>query len=67
MLHQIKAPQFYTNLGFKSQLLNPPVKGNIQGLYAEPNKGTTILYQFRFQKLVLNPSVKGKIQGLFDF
>ena len=32
--------------------------------YAAPNKGTTILYWFRSQKL-LNPPVSGKIQGLF--
>ena len=29
MLHQIKAPQFYTDLG----LQNPPVSGKIQGLF----------------------------------
>ena len=29
MLHQIKAPQFYTDKG----LLNPPVIGKIQGFF----------------------------------
>ena len=33
--------------------------------YAAPNKGTTILYQFRPPKTVLNPLANGKIQGLF--
>ena len=33
--------------------------------YAEPNKGTTILYRFRSPKTLLNPPVNGKIQGLF--
>ena len=33
MLHQIKAPQFYTDLGLQRQLLNPPVNGTIQGLF----------------------------------
>ena len=32
MLHQIKAQQFYTNLGIK-RLLNPPVNCKIQGLF----------------------------------
>ena len=32
MLHQIKAPQFYTNLGLKT-VLNPPVNDKIQGLF----------------------------------
>ena len=36
--------------------------------YAAPNKGTTILYWFRYPKTVLNPPVNGKIQELFkDF
>ena len=46
-------------------MLNPPVKGKIPRLYAAQNKGTTILYQFMFQKSVLNPPVTDKIQGLF--
>ena len=41
MLHQIKAPQFYTDLGLQRQclirspkaVLNPPVNGKIQGLF----------------------------------
>ena len=32
MLHQIKAPQFYCDLGLQ-RLLNPPVNGKIQGLF----------------------------------
>ena len=32
MLHQIKAPQFYTDLVSK-KLLNPPENGKIQGLF----------------------------------
>ena len=27
MLHQIKAPQFYTDLGLQKTVLNPPVNG----------------------------------------
>ena len=33
--------------------------------YAAPNKGTTILYWFRYPKTVLNPPVNAKIQRLF--
>ena len=33
MLPQIKAPQFYTDLGLKKTLLNPPVNGKFQGLF----------------------------------
>ena len=33
MLHQIKAPQFYTDLGLQKTLLNPPVNGKTQGLF----------------------------------
>ena len=29
----IKAPQFYINLGPQKKLQNPPVNGNIQGLF----------------------------------
>ena len=32
MLHQIKAPQFYTVFRSPKTLLNPPVNGKIQGL-----------------------------------
>ena len=33
MLHQIKAPQFYTDFRSSKTLLNPPVNGKIQGLF----------------------------------
>ena len=33
MLHQINAPQFYTDLGLQKKMLNPPVTGKIQGLF----------------------------------
>ena len=33
MLHQIRAPQFYTDLDLQRQVLNPPVNGKIQGLF----------------------------------
>ena len=33
MLYQIRAPQFYTDLGLQKTLLNPPVDGKIQGLF----------------------------------
>ena len=32
MLHQIKAPQFYTDLGLQ-KVLNPLANGKIQGLF----------------------------------
>ena len=32
MLHQIKAPQFYTDLGLQKHFY-PPVNGKIQGLF----------------------------------
>ena len=32
MLHQIKAPQFYTDLGLQKTVLNPLANGKIQGL-----------------------------------
>ena len=32
MLHQIKAPQFYTDVGLQT-LMNPPLNGKIQGLF----------------------------------
>ena len=32
MLHQIKAPQFYTDLGLQKRVLNPLANGKIQGL-----------------------------------
>ena len=33
MLHQIKAPQFYTDIGLKKPVLNPLANGKIQGLF----------------------------------
>ena len=33
--------------------------------YAAPNKGTTILYRFRYPTTLLNPPINGSIQGLF--
>ena len=33
MLHQMKAPQFYTDLGLQKTMLNPLADGKIQGLY----------------------------------
>ena len=33
MLHQIKAPQFYTDLGLQKTGLNPLANGKIQGLF----------------------------------
>ena len=33
MLHQIKAPQFYTDFRSPKTLLNPSVNGKIEGLF----------------------------------
>ena len=33
MLHQMKALQFYTDLGHQKPVLDPPVNGKIQGLF----------------------------------
>ena len=33
MLHQIKAPQFYTDLDLQKTVLNPLADGKIQGLF----------------------------------
>ena len=33
MLHQIKTPQFYTDLGLQKTVLNPFANGKIQGLF----------------------------------
>ena len=33
MLHQIKAPQFYTDLGLQKTALKPLANGKIQGLF----------------------------------
>ena len=52
MLHQIKAPQFYTDLGLKKTLLNPPVNGKIQGLFkAFECLSSTFQGKFNFQGL----------------
>ena len=32
-MHQIKAPQFYTELGLQKSVLNPLANGKIQGLF----------------------------------
>ena len=51
MLHQIKAPQFYTDLGSKTPL-NPPVNGKIQGLFkAFECFSSTLQGKFNFQGL----------------
>ena len=51
MLHQIKAPQFYTDLGLK-KLMNPPVNGKIQGLFkAFECFSSTFQGKFYFQVL----------------
>ena len=53
MLHQIQAPQFYTDLGFPKTLLNPPVNGKIQGLFkAFKCFSSTFQDNFYFQVLV---------------
>ena len=54
MLHQIKVPQFYTYLGLKKILLNPPVHVNakIQGLFkAFESFSRTFQGKFYFQGL----------------
>ena len=33
MLHQIKAPQFYTDSGLQKTVLNPLANGKIQGIF----------------------------------
>ena len=33
MLHQIKVPQFYTDLGLQKTVLNPLANGKFQGLF----------------------------------
>ena len=67
MLHQIKAPQFYTDLGYAAQnkgttilywfrspktMLNPPVNGKIKGLFkAFECFSSTFRGKFNFQGL----------------
>ena len=51
MLHQIKAPQFYTDLGLK-KVLNPLANGKIQGLFnAFECFSSTFQGKFHFQGL----------------
>ena len=51
MLHQIKAPQFYTDLDLQKHL-NPPVNGKIQGLFkAYECFSSTFQGKFHFQGL----------------
>ena len=53
MLHQIKAPQFDTDLGLQRHVLNPPVNGKVQGLFK-----AFVCYSSTFQG-------KLNFQGLF--
>ena len=51
MLHQIKAPQFYTDLGIPKTLLNPPANGKIQGPFnAFECFSSTFQGKFNFQR-----------------
>ena len=51
-MHQIKALQFHTNLILKKTVLNPPVKGKIQGLFkAFECFSSTFQGKFNFQGL----------------
>ena len=50
MLHQIKAPQFYADLGIKKTVLNPLANGKIQGLFkAFECFSSTFQGKFHFQ------------------
>ena len=52
MLHQIKAPQFYTDLGLRKTVLNPLANGKIQGLFnAFECFSSTFQGKFYFQGL----------------
>ena len=52
MLHQIKAPQFYTDLGLKKIVLDPLANGKIQGLFkAFECFSSTFQCKFYFQGL----------------
>ena len=52
MLHQIKAPQFYTDLGLQKTVLNPLANGKIQGLFkAFECFSSTFQDKFYFQGL----------------
>ena len=64
MLHQIKAPQFYTDLGLQKTVLNPPVNGKIQGLFKANLFSMTfqdsIVYSSTFQACA-NPGITVKV------
>ena len=50
MLHQTKAPQFYTDIRSPKTLLNPPVNSKIQGLFkAFECFSSTFQGKFNFQ------------------
>ena len=51
MLHQIKAPQFYTDLGLQNTVLNPLANGKIQGLFKAFECLSTFHGKFNFQGL----------------
>ena len=52
MLHQIKAPQFYTDLGLQKTALNPLANGKIQRLFnAFEHFSSTFKGKFYFQGL----------------
>ena len=52
MLHQIKVPQLYTDLGLKKTVLNPPVNGKIEGLFkALESFSSTFQGKINFQGL----------------
>ena len=52
MLHQIKAPQFYTDLGLQKTVLNPLANGKSQGLFkAFECFSSTFQVKFYFQGL----------------
>ena len=52
MLHQIKAPQFHTDIGLKKIVMNPLANGNIQGHFkAFECFSSTFQASFYFQGL----------------
>ena len=52
MLHQIQAPQFYTDLSLQKTVLNPLTNGKIQGLFnAFECFSSTFQGKFYFQGL----------------
>ena len=64
MLHQIKAPQFYTDLGLQKTVLNPLANGKIQGLFKifECFSGT-FQGKFYFQGLQDSPVYSSTFQA----